>query len=190
MNEDLLKKLLEVLRIQRHDFMNHLQVIYGYIQLGNLDRAKEYSLKTIDCVEKFGKFSKIPLPCLQSYLLWLSSRFDFLYESVDFIPEGDWQEWQREDVDKEITCLFIDLFSVVQDILKDRSLKCRLGVANNIVHISFLFEGVDDKNKDCINSIRKLNFISERLKVEYTVNTPDKLVISVSIVNFESKTNE
>ena len=43
--EDLLKKILEVLRIQRHDFMNHLQVIYGYIQLGNLEKAKRIFVK-------------------------------------------------------------------------------------------------------------------------------------------------
>ena len=181
MHEDLLKKMLEVLRIQRHDFMNHLQVVYGYIQLGNLDKAKEYSLKAVDSVEKFGKFSKIPLPCLQSYLLWLSSQFDYLDENVDFISEGDWQEWQKEDVDKELTRLFTDMFSVIQGSSPNKGLKFRLSFADNLLDIAFLFDGEEEGNRDCINSLKKLNFISELLKVECTVNAPDKLVILIKL---------
>lgn len=187
--EDLLKKILEVLRIQRHDFMNHLQVIYGYIQLGNLEKAKEYSLITVDSVEKFGKFSKIPLPCLQSYLLWLSSQFAYIYENIDYISDGDWQEWQREDVDEELTRLFINIFSVVQDSLKNKGLKYRLRFTGNLLKITFLFVGEKDENRDCISSLKKLNFISELLKVGYTMNSPDELVISVKLGKIESGMN-
>lgn len=182
LHEDLLKKMLEVFRIQRHDFMNHLQVVYGYIQLGNLDKAKEYSLKAVDSVEKFGKLSKIPLPCLQSYLLWLSSQGDCLYENVDFISQDDWQEWQREDVDQALTRLFTDIFSVIQDSPSKTGLKYRLSFTDKLLDLAFFFTGEKEDNKACINSLKKLNFISELLKAECTVNAPDKLVISIKLL--------
>ncbi|MGB9791056.1 MAG: sensor histidine kinase [Thermacetogeniaceae bacterium] len=34
--------MIDLLRAQRHDFLNHLQVIYGLIQLGRVDAIKEY----------------------------------------------------------------------------------------------------------------------------------------------------
>lgn len=37
-----MEDLLEALRVQRHDFLNHLQVISGLLQLKKYDRAQEY----------------------------------------------------------------------------------------------------------------------------------------------------
>ncbi|MCL6634483.1 MAG: Spo0B domain-containing protein [Peptococcaceae bacterium] len=34
--------LLEVIQVQRHDFLNHLQVISGLLQLNKIDRARDY----------------------------------------------------------------------------------------------------------------------------------------------------
>lgn len=39
---DDLYNLIEALRKQRHDFMNDLQIIYGYLQVGKGDKAKEF----------------------------------------------------------------------------------------------------------------------------------------------------
>jgi hypothetical protein len=36
------KKSIESLRSQKHDFLNHLQTIYGMVQLDKKDKAKEY----------------------------------------------------------------------------------------------------------------------------------------------------
>ncbi|NLW24597.1 MAG: hypothetical protein GXY91_05070 [Clostridia bacterium] len=44
----LLKNLLEATRNQRHDFLNHLQVIWGYLSLGLEDKAIEYIKEVTD----------------------------------------------------------------------------------------------------------------------------------------------
>jgi len=38
----MVKDLVKVIQIQRHDFLNHLQVVSGLIQLGKTDRVREY----------------------------------------------------------------------------------------------------------------------------------------------------
>ena len=109
-------------------------------------------------------------------------------KNIDFISDGDWQEWQREDVDEELTRLFINIFSVVQDSLKNKGLKYRLRFTGNLLKLLFFCWGKDE-NRDCISSLKKLNFISELLKVGYTMNSPDELVISVKLGKIESGMN-
>lgn len=36
------QELIRLLRVQRHDFINHMQVIHAMLQLGKLEKAKEY----------------------------------------------------------------------------------------------------------------------------------------------------
>ncbi|WP_027625004.1 Spo0B domain-containing protein [Clostridium lundense] len=42
---DDLYNLIEALRKQRHDFMNDLQIVYGYLQIGKENKAKDYIKK-------------------------------------------------------------------------------------------------------------------------------------------------
>lgn len=35
-------EVIRLLRLQRHDFINHIQVVHGMLQLGKIDRAKAY----------------------------------------------------------------------------------------------------------------------------------------------------
>lgn len=46
-NADYLKYIKEIYKSQRHDFMNYIQIIYAYIQLGKTNEAIESIKKTI-----------------------------------------------------------------------------------------------------------------------------------------------
>jgi len=184
LQEDLLKKLLETLRIQRHDFMNHLQVISGYLQLGNLAKAQEYTLKAVDSVETFGKLSKIPLPYLQSYLLWLSAQYP--QEVQMFMSEGDWQEWQEKGdaLDQELTGLLLKLYSAVEDSLKKQDLKCSLVFKDNYFLLNLFFVGEKANINSIINRINQLNKLNASLKllsVACKENSSEKLEILISL---------
>lgn len=41
------KEMIKLLRIQNHDILNGLQVVSGYLQLGNIEQAQIYLKKTI-----------------------------------------------------------------------------------------------------------------------------------------------
>jgi sensor histidine kinase regulating citrate/malate metabolism len=41
-NDEGCAELERLLRIQRHDFINHLQVVHALLQLGKTDRAMSY----------------------------------------------------------------------------------------------------------------------------------------------------
>lgn len=42
MTNDACPELIRLLRLQRHDFINHLQVVHALLQMGRVDRAVEY----------------------------------------------------------------------------------------------------------------------------------------------------
>lgn len=183
MNECLLKKLLEVHQIQRHDFMNHLQVISGFLQLGNLDKAKEYSIKAAQSLEFFGKFSKIPWPCLQSYLLWLASEFNNQI-IFDLTLIGAGHKWQRQDVDEELTGLLMEIFSLVMESFKSEELKCELGFVDDPLGISLLFVGETNNINSIDDLIKRQNSISKLFSVVCTMkNTSEKLELLISLKN-------
>lgn len=41
-----LQEMIQIIKAQRHDFVNHLQVIYGLVSLGNTVQVKTY-IKTL-----------------------------------------------------------------------------------------------------------------------------------------------
>lgn len=51
--------LLDVLRVQRHDFLNHLQVISGLIQLKKYERAGEYIRQVADELSLVGAIARM-----------------------------------------------------------------------------------------------------------------------------------
>lgn len=54
-----MQDLLDILRVQRHDFMNHLQVISGLLQLNHPQRALEYTYEVAEELKKASVISKI-----------------------------------------------------------------------------------------------------------------------------------
>jgi sensor histidine kinase regulating citrate/malate metabolism len=41
-NLEVCTELIRLLRLQRHDFVNHIQVVHGMLQLGKTEQAMQY----------------------------------------------------------------------------------------------------------------------------------------------------
>lgn len=57
-----LEKLNRVLRMQRHDFLNHLQVVYGMMELEEYEELKKYLDPLYQDLQKTGKAIKTAKP--------------------------------------------------------------------------------------------------------------------------------
>lgn len=60
---------LNVLSHQRHDWMNELQLIYGYAKMGKFDRVEEIVTRVSDSMHKESRIAKLGLPELVFYLM-------------------------------------------------------------------------------------------------------------------------
>lgn len=63
-----LEELIYKLKAERHDFNNHLGVIYGLLQNGDADKAMDYGAQLIRTAEKYRNIADIPYTMLRAML--------------------------------------------------------------------------------------------------------------------------
>lgn len=78
---------MRTLSHQRHDWMNDLQILYGYIRLNKVDKANEVIGRIREKMELDSKISNLGLPELSMYILALRSNCDTLRLEID-VQEG------------------------------------------------------------------------------------------------------
>ncbi|MEY4479350.1 MAG: hypothetical protein RLZZ267_28 [Bacillota bacterium] len=67
------KMIIKALHHRKHDWLNDLQLILGYIQLGKLDRLKEVAQRMVVKTDKAGAYLRGNTPRLSIYLFVLES---------------------------------------------------------------------------------------------------------------------
>ena len=65
----IVKDLVKVIQVQRHDFLNHLQVISGLIQLGKTDRVREYINEICLNMQLVSMVNRIRIPEIAAALM-------------------------------------------------------------------------------------------------------------------------
>jgi sensor histidine kinase regulating citrate/malate metabolism len=71
MLEDALVRVNELnitLRAQRHDFMNHLQVVFGLIEMGDGEEARQYIERVYGDIQRVGQALKTGIPAVNALL--------------------------------------------------------------------------------------------------------------------------
>jgi hypothetical protein len=103
----LLAKLLQWYSLQRHDFLNHWQVIMGNLQLHQPEKALAYMRETVAVQEQEQKIAQIHEPALAAILLGLiiELRQEGIPATLDFpkrmTKEDFWRDhWQEEYVER------------------------------------------------------------------------------------------
>lgn len=116
----LLSELIQWYSLQRHDFMNHWQVIMGNLQLNMPERALAYIKEIVLDCEQEQKAGYIPQPKLAAILLGLIIQLkrEGIIATIDFPEvmkqELFWREHWREEYAQAIygytrECLEISL---------------------------------------------------------------------------------
>lgn len=80
-----LNELVRVIRIQRHDFVNHLQVVYALMKTGKTEKAQQYIEELCQHVRITGEILKVNVPELAALLLAkeeLAAAKDILFKMI------------------------------------------------------------------------------------------------------------
>jgi stage 0 sporulation protein B (sporulation initiation phosphotransferase) len=67
--------LIQALKFARHDFLNELQLILLYIDLGKLPEAKQKIIETTNAMRQTAMLEKLGLPAVETWLV----TFDWMY---------------------------------------------------------------------------------------------------------------
>lgn len=94
-----LEDLNNTLRAQRHDFMNHLQVVYSLIEMEENQEARSYIEQVYGDIQKVGRALKTAVPALNALLAaklsdceakGIQMRLD-IRSSFEKLPVSDWE---------------------------------------------------------------------------------------------------
>jgi hypothetical protein len=78
-----IEEIISLLRLQKHDFLNHLQVVAGFLQLNKQTMAREYLLETIAQIQHEGKALRIQSPELVGVLCHYKAKGEQLGMTVN-----------------------------------------------------------------------------------------------------------
>ena len=94
MLEEALGRLEEMnvtLRKQRHDFMNHLQVVFGLIELDQKDEARDYVERIYGDIRRVGRSMKTALPAVNALLAAKMADCERKKVAAQFEITSDWE---------------------------------------------------------------------------------------------------
>lgn len=93
MLEDAYRKMEQLnatLRAQRHDFMNHLQVVYSLLELEEYDSANEYIERVYGDIKRVGRSLKTAHPAINALLAAKLSDCEERSIRVELVIESPW----------------------------------------------------------------------------------------------------
>lgn len=86
-----LEELNLTLRKQRHDFMNHLQVVFGLIELDQKEEARAYVERIYGDIQRVGRSMKTALPAVNALLAAKQADCEEKKVDAEFIVTSDWE---------------------------------------------------------------------------------------------------
>ncbi|QGG47244.1 Spo0B domain-containing protein [Heliorestis convoluta] len=110
---------LEVWREMRHDFINHLQIILGYVQLGRAEKANHYLKDLAAKIRDDGQLTALgvmPLIVMLIHKMYSLRKEEILLQVT---VQDNWrpEEWQS---DEEVTVLLRETENFIQSLLLHR----------------------------------------------------------------------
>jgi len=152
-------ELVKYIREQRHDFMNHIQVLWGFLQLNRVDKALKYISNINKRCEILSQAFKLENPAL-SLFLYTHIKQAYKWE-VDVNLEVDVENIDGYASDK--ICGVLDflgmLFNEVllkTEKLKDKTIYIDLYIQDNTFYIVFSNDSSNYPEEE-IQSYKTLN---------------------------------
>lgn len=144
-----MKKAKGLLREQRHDYMNLIQIIYGYLQLDNRNKAIEYIKKAIAVSTSFSKcyyLSVFPISLLLEGKVKIggSKGIEIIIDVDSYIDN----EIRHINNEKNILECISKLFDIIIDCTykENEETKLIIDIYEYIDRIDFVFSGDIDAN--------------------------------------------
>lgn len=120
--------LLDLLNQQRHDWLNHFQVLLGYLRLGKTQEGEAYLRQVTEAIQSDSRIARMNCPLLAVFFL----TFNFLHHDFQLQVEAEEHlDLSRLHIEHErFSRLVIDLvLTVQQHVVDDQQEQPRLRVS-------------------------------------------------------------
>ncbi len=122
MLEDALERVNDLngtLRAQRHDFMNHLQVVFGLIDMGASTDARDYIEKVYGDIQRVGQALKTAIPAINALLAAKLAECESRHIAAQLATQSSWKGIPAADW--ELCRVLGNLIDNALDALKGKS---------------------------------------------------------------------
>lgn len=124
-----LESLNTTLRAQRHDYLNHFQVIYGLMELGDYEEAKSYLDPVFKDIMKVSKALKTSQPAVNALLqakmkVAEQKEIDFFLEVRSDLKNISIEPW---NLCKVLANIIDNSITALSELEKDRNLYLEIG---------------------------------------------------------------
>lgn len=152
-------KLLESLRHQRHDWLNHFQVLLGYLKLGRYDFCEEYIRKVTENTNRDSRVAQLGFKPLVVYLLTFNALHKEMVLEVELPQTIDLTKFPHLDRNRTYQ-LIKGMIEIYQEYSQSddgsgNMLEVCIQIVGESLYISTEFEGTLDE-AGCLTSIHSL----------------------------------
>lgn len=111
--------LLKVLNQQRHDWLNHFQVLLGYLKLGRPEQGAEYLERVTAMTCQESAISRINCSCLSVFFLTFNALHNDLLLEVEVDNQVDLSQLNlsHDDLFRLVTSI---VFTAKEHLIKDK----------------------------------------------------------------------
>jgi sensor histidine kinase regulating citrate/malate metabolism len=177
-------EILNLMREQRHDFVNHFQVVLGYLQLKKTGLAAEYIKQKNAEMQQFGLQTKCTNPYLEALMLLALHKSRGMGVELSF-QVGDNVAIEHHHSEAVIDQIFFITVLALQVLNRQRDEEkwIKISLEENKENISgkiILPSMLTQENSDCLfNRLKQENLtITMNIKGE---KLPDQIVINFQI---------
>ncbi|SFE24499.1 Sensor_kinase_SpoOB-type, alpha-helical domain [Paenibacillus catalpae] len=135
---------VKTLNHHRHDWMNDLQVLFGYIRMNKLDKTVEYVEKIRVRMTEESQIAKLGVPSLISYIQsfrTLTNAMQLHVKVDEGIHLNELQDEGRDIADTLISLINAYRFSVKTGYGDPASLTLKLSRDEEMLTVAFYYEG-------------------------------------------------
>ena len=109
------KNVVELLRLIRHDWLNHIQVIKGYISMGRFDRVEEMLNQIVSDLEQESRLSNLNVPRLAELFL----TYNWTRPKVPLKYQVEKTGIFKDNMDGSLTVWFENFFRLLDKAVSD-----------------------------------------------------------------------
>jgi stage 0 sporulation protein B (sporulation initiation phosphotransferase) len=183
-------QLLKVLNQQRHDWLNHFQVLLGYLRLGRPEQGEEYLKRVTELAYQDSMIARINSSLLSVFFLTFNALHTDLLLDVEVCNQVNLKEASVPET---------DLFRVVTDVVfavKDHVNKPEYEPASMLVSvladesgIHFRFDLAGGLRASGRSELEKLVVSSKQLGIDVAewIDTDEEWVLEIVVPVVEGK---
>ena len=145
---DAMSQFNNTLRAQRHDFLNHLQVVYSLIEMEEYQEANEYIEQVYGRITSVSRTMKTAIPAVNALLQVKTAACEKAGVPVEVSITSKWEDLEAVMPDWEMCKVLSNLIDNAIDAMESLPADKRrlaISLAENVKQYTFLVENTGEK---------------------------------------------